>query len=91
MTSLIFTPNYLIPDSDYLFSRFFEVCLDVKLSKEEEEHDSVSRDVVRELPGEVAVVVQEQLEAVDHDSHELDHLQSGHVLLPPDVLLVLRT
>ena len=28
---------------------------------------------------------------MSHDSDELDHLKRGHVLLPPDVLLVLRT
>ena len=27
---------------------------------------------------------------MSHDADELDHLQRGHVLLPPDVLLVLR-
>lgn len=30
-----------------------------------------------------------QLKAVCHDRHELDHLDRGHVLFPPDVLLVL--
>ncbi len=32
-----------------------------------------------------------QLKAVGHDRHELDHLDRGHVLFPPDVLLVFRS
>jgi len=51
----------------------------------------VGANVVGDLPREVAVIVENQLEAVHHDGDKLDHLQSRHVLLPPDVLLVLRT
>ena len=64
-----------------------EVLLDVELGEEYEEEDGVCADVVGELPGEVAVVVEHQLEAVHHDADKLDHLQRGHVLLPPDVAL----
>ena len=31
------------------------------------------------------------MESVNHNPDELDHLEGGHVLLPPDVLLVLRS
>lgn len=46
-------------------------------------------DIVRDLPGKSALLVKEQLETVQHNPDELDHLKRGHVLLPPDVLLVL--
>ena len=32
-----------------------------------------------------------QLESMCHDPNELNHLQSGHVLLPPDVLLQVQS
>lgn len=67
-----------------------EVGLDVELREEDEEEDGVGRDEVGELPREVAVVVEDQLDAVHEDADELHHLQRGHVLLPPDVLLILR-
>ncbi len=67
-----------------------EVVLDVELGEEDEKHDGVGAYVVGKLPGEVAVVVENKLEAVRHDADKLDHLERGHVLLPPDVLLVFR-
>ena len=42
-------------------------------------------DVVGELLGEAAVVVEEELEGVDHDGHELDHLEVGDPRLPEEV------
>ena len=60
---------------------------DVEVGEEDEEESGVHGDVVGKLPGEPAVVVEEQLEAVHHHGHELHHLHLGHVLLPPDVLL----
>lgn len=68
-----------------------EIFLDVELREQPEKHDGVGGDVVRELPREIAVVVEHQLEAVGHDADELDHLEGGHVLLPPNVLAVLGT
>lgn len=43
-----------------------------------------------ELPREGTVVIKDELESMSHNGHELDHLQSGQVLLPPKVLFVLR-
>lgn len=39
----------------------------------------------------VVAVDEEQLEGVHHDGDELDHLERGQVLLPPQVLLELRS
>ena len=79
--------NYYFTDLQLALGLGCEVCPDVELREEEEEHDGVRADEVGELPGEVAVVVEDELEAVDHDADELDHLQVGHVLLPPNELL----
>ncbi len=51
----------------------------------------MSSDVVRILPRKFAIIIEDQLESMRHDADELDHLQGGHVLLPPDVFLILRT
>ena len=59
----------------------------VEVHEEDEEEDAVRGDVVGELPGEPAVVVEEQLEAVHTKGDELRHLHLGQVLLPPDVFL----
>ena len=42
-------------------------------------------DVVGKLPGEVTIVIENELECMDHDAHKLHHLQCGQVLLPPEV------
>ena len=47
------------------------------MGKKDEEEDAVRGDVVGELPGELAVVVEEQLEAVRHKGHKLHHLHPG--------------
>lgn len=44
-------------------------------------------DEVGKSDGVVAVVLEEQLEGVHHHKDELDHLQHGEVLLPPEVAL----
>ena len=64
-----------------------QVLFHIKVSKEEEKDDDVNADVDGVLPGEVTVVVEQQLELVDHDGHKLHQLQLGEVLLPPYVLL----
>ncbi len=45
-------------------------------------------NVQSQLPWEVAIVVENQLEAVNHDRNKLYHLNSRHVLLPPDEPLI---
>lgn len=62
------------------------VALIIELLEEEPEHDSVHADPPDEGAGVVAVN-EEQLEGVDHDGHELSHLQDCDVFLPPEVLL----
>ena len=59
----------------------------VKLRKEAEEEETVAADVISEGGG-IGAFDEHELEGVDHDTDELDHLQRGEVLLPPDVLLV---
>ena len=41
-------------------------------------------DVVGKLPGEVTIVIENELECMNHDAHKLHHLQCGQVLLPPE-------
>ena len=60
----------------------------VELGEEEEEHDGVHSDPP-DKRSRVVALDEEQLEGVGHDADELDHLQRGEMLLPPDVLLVL--
>ena len=64
-----------------------QVLFHIKVPKEEEKDEDVNADVDGVLPGEVAVVVEQQLELVDHDGDKLHQLQLGEVLLPPYVLL----
>ena len=64
-----------------------QVLFHIKVAKEEEKDEDVNADVDGVLPGEVTVVVEQQLELVDHDGDKLHQLQLGEVLLPPYVLL----
>ena len=64
-----------------------QVLIHIELRKEEEKDEDVDTDVDGVLPGEVTVVVEQQLELVDHDGDKLHQLQLCEVLLPPDVLL----
>ena len=64
------------------------VYLDVKVGKEAEEHERMEAEHVGENSGERTIVKQE-LDSVDKDDGELEHLDKGEVLLPPQVLLVL--
>jgi len=70
----------------YRLFRRFRVLLLVKLLKQEEEHNGVHADPPDESLRVVAVD-EEQLERVQHDGQELQHLQGGQVLLPPQVFL----
>ena len=63
--------------------------MDIKLSKEDKEENSVRHDDPGVDLG-VAAVDEERLEGVDDEDDELDHLELGEVLLPPEVLLDLR-
>lgn len=58
------------------------------VGEEDEEPDRVASDEVSQLVGIVAVD-EEQLKSVHHDEQELNHLDGGEVLLPPQILLVL--
>lgn len=60
----------------------------VELVEQEEEHDGVHSDPPDE-GFRVVAVDEQQLEGVHHDGDKLDHLQTGEVLLPPEVLLEL--
>jgi len=60
----------------------------VEVGEEAEEEYSMTTDPPNKRLGIVAVD-KEQLEGVHHNGDELDHLESGEVFLPPDVLLVL--
>jgi len=58
----------------------------VELLEQEEEHDGVHADPPHES-FRVIAVDEQQLEGVDHYGQELHHLQSGQILLPPQVFL----
>lgn len=60
----------------------------VEVREEAEKEHSMATDPPNKSLGVVAVD-KEQLEGVHHNGDELDHLESGEVFLPPDVLLVL--
>lgn len=62
----------------------------VELVEEEEEHDGVHADPPDE-GARVVAVDEEELEGVHHDRDELEHLQAGQVLLPPEEALELRS
>ena len=47
----------------------------------------MNADVNWVLPGDVTVIVEQQLELVDHDGDKLHQLQLGEMLLPPNILL----
>jgi len=72
--------------SAYHLFRRFRVLLLVELLEQEEEHYGVHADPPDESLRVVAVD-EEQLERVQHDSQELQHLQGGQVLLPPQIFL----
>lgn len=63
------------------------VRLFVEIGEQEEKQNRMRSDEVREVDGIVAFVPDQQLECVQHDQHELHHLQQGQVFLPPQVLL----
>lgn len=69
-----------------LLVQFLGVALVVELPEEEEEETGVEADKPDEHPRIVALD-EEELEGVDHYRDELDHLQGGEVLLPPEVRL----
>lgn len=58
----------------------------VEFVEEEEEHHSVEANPPDEGLGVVAVYKQE-LEGVDHNEYELEHLECSQVLLPPEIRL----
>lgn len=66
--------------------RRFRVLLLVELLEQEEEHDGVHSDPPDES-FRVIAVDEQQLESVHHDGQELHHLQTGQILLPPQVFL----
>lgn len=59
----------------------------VEVGKQEVEHQSMGSNEVSEGDWIVAWVPDQQLEGVQHHKDELDHLENGQVLLPPEVLL----
>ncbi len=64
------------------------VLLDVEVEEEAEEDDHEGGGDERELPRVAAVAdAEDDHAALDEDHGELDHLEGGQVLLPPEVLL----
>lgn len=63
------------------------VCLFIEVREQEIEQDSMGANEVCKLNWIVAIVLEQQLERMDHNQHELDHLDDGEVLLPPKVFL----
>ena len=65
------------------------ICIFEEVQKKEEEEDSVTTDEPNKRSGIVAIV-DKKLKRVGDDHDELDHLQTSQILLPPEVLVVLR-
>ena len=61
--------------------------LNVEIGEEAQKHDRVETHDVGDDDGEIALD-EEQLGRVNEDGDELDHLDGGQVLLPPQVFLV---
>lgn len=70
-----------------LGSRLLDVCLDVEVQEEEEEHCPVEQDDVAEYLREPAVLEKERQAGVQEEGHELNQLHRGQVPFPPEVLL----
>lgn len=66
------------------------VRLHVEVREQEEEQDRVASDPPDEH-FRVVAVAEAELEGMEEDHDKLDDLHGGEVLLPPDVLLVLRS
>ena len=54
--------------------RFLKIFLNIKLSKQKEEHDSMCSNVIADLPGKATILIKQELEAMSHNPDELDHL-----------------
>ena len=79
-----FHVNTFILFEFWFFIRLVGVVLDIKLWEECKKEEGVGTDVVGKLPGEVTIVIENELECMNHDAHKLHHLQCGQVLLPPE-------
>ena len=64
-----------------------EVLSCIKLCKEDEKYGNLNTNVNWVLPGDATVIVEQQLELVDHDGDKLHQLQLGEMLFPPNILL----
>lgn len=62
--------------------------LDVEVGEEAQEHERIEAHGVSQNFWVVAVD-KEKLSRMQKDDHKLDHLHSGQILFPPQVLLIL--
>lgn len=64
--------------------------LDVEVGEESHEHDRVEAHSVGD-DDRVVAAVEKELNSVQENDDELDHLHGGQILLPPEIFLVLRS
>jgi len=67
-----------------------DVSLDVEVGEESHEHDRVEAHSVGD-DDRVVAAVEKELNSVQENDDELDHLHGGQILLPPEIFLVLRS
>ena len=70
-----------------LVRRLLVIGVEVKMIKEGQVAELMRADPKSKSFGEIAFALEEHLEAVDGGGHELNHLESGEVLFPPEKLL----
>merc|ERR1711928_87531 len=67
-----------------------DVSLDVEVGEESHEHDRVEAHSVGD-DDRVVAAVEKELNSMQENDDELDHLHGGQILLPPEIFLVLRS
>jgi len=73
------------------FGTLLSVSLDPKVGEQNEEQETVQRYDILEHFRKDAIVKDYDVNHVTEYYHKLRHLEGGEVLLPPEVLLVLRS
>lgn len=59
----------------------------VEIGEQEIEQHCMGTNEIGKVNRIIALVVDQQLERMQHDQHKLDHLQQRQIFLPPQILL----
>ena len=85
--------NIILTMSTYLWLKLsglssIKIFPDVKLREKYKKQNRVSCDEISKCWGKFAVLLKQELNAMNKNCHELNHLQVCHVSLPPNILLI---